>query len=102
MATTLENAFEWLKRLPFPEFAEGEELGNWQANLAELDGHIAGIAATVLAGGHTASSMLPRQVAALRQQLESMSDILEEDREILAECRKYLDALEEVVRSLKQ
>jgi nitrogen fixation/metabolism regulation signal transduction histidine kinase len=51
MTTTLDDAFERLRQLPFPKFAESDELADWQADLSELDGHIAGMATTILGGG---------------------------------------------------
>jgi DNA repair ATPase RecN len=102
MTTTLQSTFERLKQLRFPEFAESDELADWQAELSELDGHIAGIATTILAGGHPDSSTIQKQVTELRNQLESITDITDEDREIFAECKNYVDALEEVVQNMKQ
>lgn len=102
MTTTLASAFERLKELPFPEFAESDELADWQADLSEFDGHVAGIATTILAGGKADLTTIPKHVDELRQRLETMADIPPEDREIMVQSKQYFDALEEVVQNMKQ
>ncbi|GIW99631.1 MAG: hypothetical protein KatS3mg111_2964 [Pirellulaceae bacterium] len=102
MTATLASAFERLKKLPFPEFAESDELADWQADLSEFDGHVAGIATTILAGGKADLTTIPGHVDELRQRLQTMGDIAPEDREIMLQSKQYLNALEEVVQNLKQ
>jgi hypothetical protein len=102
MTTTLASAFERWKELPFPEFAESDELADWQADLSELDGHVAGIATTILAGGNADLTMIPELVDELRQRLETMADIPPEDRDIMIRSKQYFNALEEVVHNMKQ
>jgi hypothetical protein len=102
MTTTLATAFERLKELPFPEFAESDELADWQADLSELDGHVAGIATMILAGGKADLTTIPEHVDELRQRLETMVDIPAEDREIMVQSKQYLNALEDVVQNMKQ
>ena len=101
MTTTLARAFERLKKLPFPEFAESDKLADWQADLSEFDGHVAGIATTILAGGKTDLTMISVQVNELRQRLDRLKDIPLEDREIMVECKQYFNAIEEVVQTMK-
>lgn len=98
---TVEDAFERLKQRPFPEFAESDALADWQADLAELDGHIAGIAVTILGGGRADTSSLIKQVGELREKLESISDIPDQDRGLFTDSKSYVDALEEVVQNMK-
>ena len=102
MTATLQAALKHLKRLPFPEFGEGDELADCQADLSELDGHIAGIAASLLGGGRADVHGLPEQLAELRQRLQSISNVPPADRDIAVQCRDYLDALEDVVQSMKR
>jgi len=102
MTTTLASAFERLKTLPFPEFAESDELADWQADLSELDGHVAGIATTILAGGKADVTTIPDHVGELRERLETMADIPPEDCELMVQSKQYFNALEEVVQNIKQ
>jgi len=100
MTTNLASAFERLKQLPFPEFAESDELADWQADLSELDGHVAGIATTILAGGTSDLTTIRKHVDELCQRLETIRDIPPEDHAILTECKVYLGAVEEVVSNM--
>lgn len=100
MTTTLGSLFERLKELSFPEFAESDDLADWQADLSELDGHVAGIATTILAGGTADLTTIRTHVDELRQRLEAIQKIPKEDHEIVVECKHYLVVLEEVVQSM--
>lgn len=100
MTTTLASAFERLKELPFPAFAENDELADWQADLCEFDGHVAGIAITILAGGKADVTAIPERIDELRQRLETMADVPPEDRDIVIRSQQYLTALEEVVQNM--
>ena len=100
MTTTLASAFERLKELPFPDFAESDELADWQADLSEFDGHIAGIATTILTGGNVDVTTIPEHIDDLRQRLEKMADIPPEDRELMIRSQQYFHALEEVVQNM--
>lgn len=100
MTTTLASALERLKELPFPPFAESDQLADWQADLSEFDGHIAGIATMILAGGRLDVTTIPEQIAELRQRLEAMADTPPEDREIMTQSKQYLKALEKVVQHM--
>ncbi len=101
MATDIETALERLKKLPFPEFAESDILADWQAELVELDGHIVGAATTILSGGKANLTGISEAVARLRQQLEMITDISPQDYEIMAKSKQYIEALEDVVKSIK-
>lgn len=100
MTTALTDAFEYLKELPFPKFAQSNALSDWQADLAELDGYIAGIATTVLGGGHADLSKLHASINKSRTWLETIQDIPAEDHDTLMDCRHYLDALDKIVQNL--
>jgi len=97
---TLANAFDRLRKMPFPKFAENDELSDWQTYLIELDGYVAGIATTVLSGGTSDFTVDTAHIHKLRRQLEAIHDIPTEDQGIFLECKHYLTALEEVAQCL--
>ncbi len=107
MTTMLASAFRRLKELSFPEFAESDELADWQADLVELDAHVAGIAITILAGrragfGAADLATIHTYIDTLHQRLESLQYIPADDHGIVVECKNYLAAIDEVVQSMRE
>ena len=95
---TLKTAFDKLLAVDFPEFAESDELADWMADLAELDGHVAGIATSIISGIHFVdTSKLSLELYKLKKRLSMIDDIPEEDKLIYDECIRYLQVIEEVV-----
>ncbi len=100
MTKSLKCAYDRLTKMPFPEFAECDELAEKQAELAEFDGHVAGIALKKLSGTKCESSLLAHDVARLRQGLESLEDIPYGDQKLFFDSMIYLVAIEDVVSNL--
>ena len=100
MPTTLDDTFQHLQNLPFPEAGEGDDLSDWIGELSEFDGHVAGIASTIISNGSADTSKLLGEAKKLRLQIENVSDYPEEDREIYKSCKKYLCAIEDVIQIL--
>jgi hypothetical protein len=66
----LHRAFERLREAPFPRDSESSDaLSDLHAELAEYDGHVAGIAASLLGGAPVDRSLLAADEA-LGEQLE--------------------------------
>jgi hypothetical protein len=100
MTTTLESTFQNLQALGFPEAGESDDLADWIAELSEFDGHVAGIATTIMADGNADTSKLKDEAVKLRLRLIQITDIPNEDREGFENCKKYFFALEEVIENL--
>ncbi|GIH11639.1 hypothetical protein Rhe02_97060 [Rhizocola hellebori] len=84
--------------LGFPDHADGEDLEAWLMDLLQTDGYIAGIASTVLNGGHH-HGRLDEQTSLSQRLAEISADTLH-DQKVVAASREYLKALREVVAAL--
>ena len=94
----LAAAFRELQRLPFPGHPHDSGLADWILELVELDGHLAGLATTVLGSGRrgTARSDHVLQHAEYLREIRVVGD----DERIYGECTTYVDALARVERAL--
>ena len=102
MNTTTKAKLEYLKRLPFPAWANDDALSDWQTELAEFDGFLAGLAYKALGGEKPDSNMVAQHLHQLRAGLDAIDALSAEDRTIRTECEAYLGALEDLARSLRQ
>ena len=101
MKATLHESFNALMHTPFPAFGDNDELADLVGELAEFDGHVAGVASTVLGGdGGAIPSSLAEHSGALRRRLAKMTDLSSEDLEIVRAVRNYLDAIDWVIQAL--
>ncbi len=100
MNTLTKEKLDYLTKLPFPEWAEDDALSDWQSELAELDGYLAGLASRALGGERPDNHMLVQNVRQLRSALEAITDLPAEDCKIRAECEAYMGALEDLAQSL--
>ena len=94
----LAQAWEHLVALPFPDHPDDPDLSDWLLDLAELDGHVAGLAKSALAGASVPSSPRPEvdRHARLLDELRVVGD----DEEIYLQCQIYVDALAGVAEAL--
>lgn len=93
---TLKDAFENLKKIEFPEFSEDDQLADWMADLAEMDAYVAGIAIAVLGGHNEKQNNLKKNLVELRNRLEDITKLPDEDKPIYNACIEYLNAIERV------
>lgn len=100
MTTTIQDRLAYLRKLPFPEWAEDDMLAEWQSELAETEGFVAGLATSAIAGGSPDTSMVGHHMHKLREAFDAVVNVPEEDREIYAHCAQYMAALEDLARSL--
>jgi hypothetical protein len=102
MSTTTKAKLDHLKSLPFPAWAEDDALSDWQMELAELDGYVAGLASKAMGGENPDANMVSHHVRQLRAGLEAIDNLPVEDRDIRTACETYLVALEDLAQSLVQ
>lgn len=96
---SLRAAWKELQSLPFPEHPDDDVLAGWLLDLAELDGHIAGLAATALGSRGAAPVLLSREVAAHAALLEQIN-VAAEDAAVYDECIAYIARLQRVADAL--
>jgi hypothetical protein len=96
----LEQAFASLKSTAFPRHPADMDLADWILELAEIDGHYAGMATTVLATGR-ADPIRSEELEALQIWLDQLRVADEEDTEILKDCHTYLARLFRVANALQ-
>jgi len=96
----LKDILEKMRRHPFPEFADNDELGEWMEELAEFDGHIAGLASSQLGGEVVDTSGLSEQMNDLFLQFEDIRGLSEKDSAIYNECSTYLKIIQGLVALL--
>jgi len=101
MNMKIKATLDHLKSLPFPAWADDDALSDWQTELAEVDGYLAGLASKALGGEKPDTKMVAQHVRQLRAGLEAIDDLLAEDRAIRTECEAYLVALEDLAQSLR-
>ncbi|MBX3435033.1 MAG: hypothetical protein KF847_17080 [Pirellulales bacterium] len=101
MNTTIKAQLDRLKSLPFPAWAEDDTLSDWQTELAEVDGYLAGLASQAIGGENPDTNMVAQHVRQLRAGLEAIHGLPAEDRAIRTECEAYLVALENLAQSLR-
>lgn len=85
-----------IRALPFPSDSDDEEAGGLHAELAQLDGYVAGCVETVLSGGQVPDHELQPDED-LEQRLKALS---ESDSPGAADALNYLDYLEELKGAL--
>ncbi len=100
MNNSTKDNLDYLTSLSFPEWAEVDALSEWQGELAELDGYLAGLASRVVGGESPDTNMVKQHVARVREALEAIDNVPAEDRAIRADCDNYLSALEKLAQSL--
>jgi hypothetical protein len=91
-----------LKSLPFPAWAEDDALSDWQTELAEVDGYVAGLASKTLGGENTDANLLAQHIQKLRATFEAIDAFPATDQAIRTECEAYLMALEDLAQSLRR
>jgi len=99
MSETIQVKLDYLKSLPFPAWADDDTLSDWQSELVELDGYLAGLASRALGGESIDTKLVSQNVRQLRAGLEAIGDLSVEDRDIRAECDAYMLALEDLTQS---
>ncbi len=87
----LEEAWQRHYALDFPECPVSEDLGNWQMELAELGGYIAGLAQTAR-GTPTAGAINSMQARNHAQRLARIR-VADEDDQIYRYSRTYIETL---------
>lgn len=94
----LRAAWQELQALPFPEHPGDDLLASWVLELAELDGHIAGLARTALGsrGARTATSKELEAHGASLQEIAVTGD----DLVTYNACVTYVSALQRVEHAL--
>ncbi len=90
----LRTAFENLAALPFPAHPDDIELSEWVLELAEIDGHIAGLATSALGASRPQAMRL--DVAALHLARLHEIRVVGEDECIYDSCVVYAKAVERV------
>lgn len=96
----LEIAYRRLERLAFPEHPDDDALDTWMYELLEMDGYVAGIASSLLAGHKMDTRHLRHQMARLASGLAAIDPdgLSHRDKGIQAECKVYLALLTEIAR----
>ncbi|HEY8454504.1 MAG TPA: hypothetical protein VIL34_02835 [Actinopolymorphaceae bacterium] len=95
----LRQAVDTAWQMPFPEHpAHSDELDDLMMELDELDGHLVGIAETVLSGGRPTHDIggleeLETKFASVR--------VDPQDAPILEQCRRMLAYLREITEALQ-
>jgi hypothetical protein len=85
----LQDALERLRTTPFPEDSgTSEQLSELHAELAEYDGHVAGVASSVLGGSQVERGLL-QQDRTLRSRLALLAANAENP--VRYEARQHLD-----------
>ncbi|MFV0317737.1 MAG: hypothetical protein ACK5O2_12350 [Microthrixaceae bacterium] len=95
----LAAAFDDLKRRRFPEHPDDPDLSDWVLELAQLDGHIAGLAVTALGPSSRSRSPESKAAAAHGRRLRAIR-VVGDDELIYDECLAYVHALERVEAAL--
>ena len=94
----LRTAFENLMALPFPGHPDDLELAGWVLDLAEIDGHVAGLATSALGASRpqtVSSNVAAPHLARLRE-----IRVVGEDEVIYDGCVVYAQAVERVEQVL--
>lgn len=87
----LSEALEQLKQRPFPDHPDDPDLAEWVLELAELDGHIVGLATTALASARMGPTV---SVAAVQHKaLLSEMGAVGDDEAIYNDCCSYIRTL---------
>lgn len=94
----LQAAWDHFRSLPFPDHPDDPDFDDWLLDFAETDGYYAGLATTALGGGRV--DVDRSHLRSAKDDLSHIRVITEEDEEILAATRRYVDALEAVVDAL--
>jgi len=94
----LASAFDQLKSRPFPGHPDDPDLAEWVLELTELDGHIAGLAATALGSG-LAQVLSVHEVADHARRLDDIR-VVGDDEGIYEVCAAYVHALQRVEDAL--
>jgi len=95
----LASAFDQLKAQPFPSHPDDSDLAEWVLDLTDLDGHIAGLAATAL-GSSREQSPASHEVADHARRLSEIS-VVGNDERIYEACISYVEALQRVEDALR-
>lgn len=98
--TEINTQIDHLKSLAFPAWADDDALVDWQAELAEVDGYLVGLAYSALNGEKIDTQLAAQHIRRLRSTLETIDHVSAEDRTIRDQCVAYLIALEGLVHSL--
>ena len=99
----LEEAFAAFRDVPFPRGSADEELSDAHAELAEYDGHVAGVVTTLLAGGDVSPEQLAFdddlrarfERAPAREEARRYVEYMDELRRLLDAARAYATAPEQ-------
>ncbi len=100
MIEVIKQYFDDMQSVPFPDAGESDDLADWIADLAELDGHIAGLAATAL-GGFRVMSVPKNKMAEMKARLQAIDNIPPEDVIVREQCEAYFAALQRVAEALQ-
>ena len=104
--TTLVSAFKALRDVPFPEFPQDDELTDWLADMAEMDGHVAGLASSALAKGRSdiRATEVQGQLAVFQNRLRAVCTerLTHEDLAIYHSCKDFPAILVEVGKHLRR
>lgn len=102
MKPTLSETLAELKAKKFPEFPDNEALSKWVAELAEMDGHVVGLAMQVEAGQYIDKALLRKQFADFSAAFNevSINGLCANDQNIHRDCKLYILLLKGVVKSL--
>ena len=100
--TNYTEVLQTLKERKFPEFPDDDAFSNWVAELAEMGGHVTGLAMQAAAGQNIDKCLLKTQYAEFQSTFcgLSVTTFNEKDKTIHAECTAYIRLLGDVVESL--
>ncbi len=96
---SLNESFEYLQKLPFPDHPDSDALAEWIVDLAEADAYFAGVAQSVLGGANPRAFHLAG-TDRLRAALKNIRVGSAADQAIFSQCERYLEALECVREAL--
>ena len=97
----LAECTQRLLRLEFPNFPEDDLLSDWLAELAEMDGHVAGPAKSSRSFGRDKTIELREDLRKCRSRLDTIQVSLVEDQSIYIACKEYVAVLIQVADSLE-
>lgn len=99
---TLRETFEKFKSMPFPENPENDELYDIFSDLVQLDGHIAGLASSVLSG-----KIVDKELVFVDEEMNNRLNLIntnsrKEAKELLAlrDYKRELDSLTNILLDL--
>jgi hypothetical protein len=95
----LQTAMDVLRRLDFPGHPNDPDLAEWILDLAELDGHLVGLASTALASRASHSATRLDSASTHRARLHVIK-VVGADKAIYDQCVAYAVALERVEAAL--